>query len=144
MIESANDGIDVDALMERLRKRVSEVRDRPQGGLVSIDAFSLRSNVFVNSVEAFSNIADQKSQIRTQWPSNIGASFPFNVGALRGVSLKLLAFLFKDQRHVNQAVVMALREQVSLNRQLIEQVGLLRDELRSLRDSCEADAVVER
>jgi len=144
MIESANDGIDVDALMGRLRKRVSEVRDRPQNH-VPIDAFSLRSNVFVNSVEAFSNIAAQQSQIRTQWPSNIGASFPFIVGALRRVSLKLLAFLFKDQRHVNQALVMALREQVSLNRQLIEQIQLLRDDLRAKHpEPSEADAVVER
>jgi O-antigen chain-terminating methyltransferase len=144
MIESANDGIDVDALMVRLRKRISEVRDRPQGH-VPIDAFSLRSNVFVNSVEAYSNIADQKSQIRTQWPSNIGSTFPFSLPLVRIVSLKALAFLFKDQRHVNQALVMALREQVSLNRQLIEQIQILRDDVEALRARpCEADAVVER
>jgi len=144
MIESANDGIDVDALMERLRKRVSDVRDRPQSH-VPLNAFSLRSNVFVNSVEAYSNIADQKSQVRTQWPSNIGSTFPFSIGVVRRVSLKLLAFLFKDQRHVNQALVMALREQVSLNRQLIEQVEILRHDVETLRTArSEADAVVER
>jgi hypothetical protein len=144
MIESENSGIDVDALMARLRKRVSEIRDRPQGH-VPINAFSLRSNVFVNALEAFSNIADQKSQIRTQWPSNIGTSFPFNVVSLRKFSLTLLAFLFKDQRHVNQALVMALREQVSLNRQLIEQIQVLRDDVEALRRCAGApDAVVER
>ncbi|MFY9781198.1 MAG: hypothetical protein WAJ85_11915 [Candidatus Baltobacteraceae bacterium] len=130
--------------MERLRKRVSEIRNRPHGH-VPIDAFSLRSNVFVNAVEAFSNIADQKSQIRTQWPSNLGATFPFNVAAFRKASLKALAFLFKDQRHVNQALVKALREQVSLNRQLIEQVQMLRDDVEMLRmDAGGPNAAPER
>ena len=132
MLESANAKIDVDALMARLRKRVGDIRDRPQGH-VPINAFSLRSNVFVNSLEAFANTADQKSQIRTQWPSNIGATFPFSIAKLRTVSLKLLAFLFKDQRHVNSALIMALREQVSLNRQLIEQIQTLRDDVEALR-----------
>jgi len=143
VIESTNDGIDVDDLMARLRKRVSEMRDRPQGH-VPINAFSLRANVFVNAVEAFSNIADQKSQIRTQWPSNIGTVFPFKSAAMRKVSLKLLAFLFKDQRHVNNALVMALREQVSLNRQLIEQIQVLRDDVEALRTQARADGFVER
>ncbi len=144
MIESANEGIDVDVLMARLRKRVSEMRERPHGH-VSIDTFSLRSNVFVNSVEAYSNIADQKSQIRTQWPSNIGSTFPFNIGLVRKVSLTFLAFFFKDQRHVNLALVMALREQVSLNRQLIEQIQSLRDDIDVLRSGgWGADAALER
>jgi O-antigen chain-terminating methyltransferase len=132
MLESANSDIDVDALMERLRKRVGEVRDRPHEH-VPIDAFSLRSNVFVNALEAFSNIADQKSQIRTQWPSHIGSVFPFSLAKVRGVSLSLLAFLFKDQRHVNSALILALREQVSLNRKLIEQIQALRNDVEALR-----------
>lgn len=132
MLESTNSEIDVDALMERLRKRVGEVRDRPHEH-VPIDAFSLRSNVFVNALEAFSNIADQKSQIRTQWPSNIGSVFPFSIAKVRGVSLRLLAFLFKDQRHVNSALILALREQVSLNRKLIEQIQALRNDVEALR-----------
>jgi hypothetical protein len=143
MIESANDAIDVDGLMARLRKRVSELRDRPQGH-VAIDAFSVRANVFVNALEAFANIADQKSQIRTQWPSNIGTSFPFNSEAVRKLSLKLLAFLFKDQRHVNFALVTALREQVSLNRQLIEQIGRLRDDVEALQARERTNGCVER
>jgi O-antigen chain-terminating methyltransferase len=143
MIESANDAIDVDDLMARLRKRVSEMRERPQGH-VPINAFSLRANVFVNAVEAFSNIADQKSQIRTQWPSNIGATFPFQFEALRKLSLKLLAFLFKDQRHVNVALVAALREQVSLNRRLIEQIEVLRADVDAIRDRERTDGFVER
>ena len=74
MIESAGSGVDVDGLMARLRKRVFDIRDRPAGAL-PINALSLRSNVFINSLEAYTNIADLKTQIRTRWPSNIGATF---------------------------------------------------------------------
>lgn len=145
MIESGNDDVDVAELMERLRKRVSDVRSRPEGH-VPIDAFSLRSNVYVNAVEAQANIADQKSQIRTQWPSHIGATFPFNIGAVRRLSLALLSFLFKDQRHVNQALVRALREQVYLSRQLIEQIEALRTDFEPLRRraAMDADAPLDR
>jgi hypothetical protein len=132
MIESAGSGVDVDGLMARLRKRVFDIRDRP-AGVLPINALSLRSNVFINSLEAYTNIADLKTQIRTRWPSNIGATFPFNVAAVRDASLKALAFLFKDQRHVNVALIAALREQTSLNRHLIEQMQLLRDELEAFR-----------
>ena len=132
MIESANANVDVDDLMARLRERVDEVRRNP-GADISLGALSLRSSVFVNSLEAYTNIADQKLQIRTRWPSNIGATFPFNVPQIRDLSLKLLAFLFKDQRHVNTALVAAWREQTSLNRHLIEQIQLLRAEIEALK-----------
>lgn len=132
MIESANESVDVDVLMDRLRARVSELRERrPTSD--PLGARALRGNVFINALEAYANIADRKAQIRSQWPSHIGDRFPFKVEKLRIVSLRLLAFLFKDQRHVNVAVISALREQISLNRHLVEQIALLRDELDALK-----------
>ncbi len=131
MIDSAGSDIDVDELMARLRRRVSELRSRPQGGL-PVNALWLRTNVFTNSMEAYANIADQKLQIRTQWPSHIGNRFPFNLRLLRRVILALLAFVFKDQRHVNAALVAGCREQISLNRHLTEQIQGLRDDIEAL------------
>jgi hypothetical protein len=49
------------------------------------------------------------------------------------VFLDGLSFIFKDQRHVNQAIVAAFRESISLNRQLIEQVEALRQEIEALK-----------
>lgn len=132
MIESAGPEVDVDDLMARLRRRVSELRERPHGGL-PVNALWLRTNLFTNSMEAYANIADQKLQIRTQWPSNVGDRFPFRIEFVRRVSLQLLGFLFKDQRHVNAALVAVCREQISLNRHLAEQIQLLRDELEALK-----------
>ncbi len=132
MLDSANAAVDVDALMTRLRERVAVIRDNgPTADLSGVRA--LRGNVFINALEAYTNIADRKAQIRTQWPSHIGDRFPFKVAKLRDASLRLLGFLFKDQRHVNVAVVSALREQIGLNRHLVEQLTLLRDEIGALK-----------
>lgn len=131
MIDSAASGVDVDELVARVRARVGALRDRPAGH-VPLDALSLRSSVFIDSLEAHTNIADQKLQIRTQWPSNIGTSFPFGFARVRRLCLSGLAFLFKDQRHVNEALVAAFREQISLNRQLAEQLHALREDLDAL------------
>ena len=114
--------------MDRLRDRVSELREKGAAGGDPLGARALRGNLFINALEAYANIADRKAQIRTQWPGNIGDRFPFNIPKIRIVSLRLLAFLFKDQRHVNVAVIAALREQISLNRHLVEQLASLREQ----------------
>jgi O-antigen chain-terminating methyltransferase len=133
MIESLNREIDVDALMLRLRGRVSELEQQGHHELLPGDAIALRNNVFINSLEAFVNTADQKAQVRAQWPSLLGGFF-FGSPKIRRVFMDALAFLFKDQRHVNQALVAAFRESISLNRQLIEQVDLLRKDHEDLKN----------
>lgn len=130
-LDSANSAVDVDVLMARLRDRVTSIRERSSSADLWVRA--LRGNVFINALEAYANIADRKAQIRTQWPSHIGDRFPFNIGKVRDASLGLLAFLFKDQRHVNVAIIAALREQIGLNRHLLEQIALLRDETARLK-----------
>ncbi len=141
MIDSANAAIDVDALMDRLRERVAEVRQKGPAG-DPLGARALRGNLFINALEAYANIADRKSQIRSQWPSHIGDRFPFKIERIRVVSLKLLAFLFKDQRHVNVAIVSALREQISLNRHLVEQIANLREQVDALKLTAAPNATI--
>lgn len=132
MIETANPEIDVDALMLRLRSRVEELRHNGHQEFLPVNAIKLRSSVFINSLEAFANIADQKSQVRTQWPSHLGIPL-FRIARVRKLFLDALSFVFKDQRHVNQALVAAFRESISLNRQLIEQIEALRQEVEALK-----------
>jgi len=132
MIETANPDIDVDALMQRLRKRVADLRSNGHQELLPVNAVKLRNNVFINSLEAFANIADQKAQVRTQWPSHLGGPL-FRIARVRKAFLDGLSFVFKDQRHVNLALVAAFRESISLNRQLIEQIETLRQEIEALK-----------
>ena len=138
MLESLNRKIDVEALMLRLRGRVSDLEQQGHHELLPSDAVALRNSVFINSLEAFVNTADQKAQIRVQWPSLL-AGFFFNIPTMRRALLDGLAFLFKDQRHVNLALVAAFRESISLNRQLIEQFDLLRKDHEDLKKNAGRD-----
>jgi O-antigen chain-terminating methyltransferase len=113
---------------------VAELRHQGHQELLPGNAILLRNNVFINSLEAFANIADQKSQVRTQWPSHLGGPV-FRTARLRKVFLDALSFVFKDQRHINQALVAAFRESISLNRQLIEQLEALRQDHEALKRS---------
>ena len=136
MIETSNTDVDVDALMARLRERVSALRERAEPD-VPPTALSLRTGVFINSLEALVNLADQRAQVRTHWPSHLHGPI-FGLPRVRSLALRSLAFIFKDQRNVNNALIGAFRESISLNRHLTEQIGLLRDELevvkRALRE----------
>jgi O-antigen chain-terminating methyltransferase len=138
MLETRNPEIDVDALMLRLRSRVSEL-ERGHDESLPGKTLALRNSVFINSLEAFINIADQKAQLRTQWPSHLGGPI-FGSSKLRWLVLRALAFLFKDQRHVNEAFIAAFRESISLNRQLIEQVEILRRDHETLKKSVSESA----
>ena len=138
MIESSNPDVNVDALVQRVRERVRELGSRT-GATIPFNALNLRSGVFLNAVEALVNIADQRAQVRTQWPSRLAANV-FRSAKLRTVGLRILAFLFKDQRHVNEALIAAFRESIDLDRHLIEQIHLLRDELEELKRGVRASA----
>lgn len=119
--------------MRRLRHRIAEFEEGHHE-LLPGKALTLRNSVFINSLEAFVNIADGKAQIRTQWPSHLGGAL-FGSGKLRKAFLSALSFVFKDQRHVNQSLIAAFRESISLNRQLIEQLEALRQDHETLKRS---------
>lgn len=117
--------------MLRLRNRLSQL-EKGHEELLPRKAVALRNSVFINSLEAFVNTADQKSQVRTQWPSQLAGPL-FCSGRMRKAFLQVLAFIFKDQRHVNEAIIAAFRESISLNRQLIEQLEALRRDHEALK-----------
>ena len=125
VIESRNPEIDVDALLERVRRTT-----RGAGGLdaaaIDFGILALRSSVTVDAVEMFLNIAEERSQPRNKWPGHL-AVFPFSRSRrLRSLALTCFNFLFRDQRHINDAFSLALREQLLLNRVLAEQIERLR------------------
>ena len=84
------------------------------------------------SIEALINTAQAKAEVRTQWSARFQV-FPFNRSAwLQRLLLNALAYLFKDQRHVNFAAIQALREVVALDRDLTQRVRQLEREVRLL------------
>ncbi|MGH7998271.1 MAG: methyltransferase domain-containing protein, partial [Brasilonema sp.] len=83
---------------------------------------STKFNLIFNHIETLIRDAESRAIIRTKWPDNL-KKFPWNLtNFLQKIALKILGFIFKDQREVNFNLIKALRESVNLNRQLIEQI----------------------
>jgi hypothetical protein len=131
MLESENPYIDIADLLERVQAEVARVYHSRASDIAEERVLTLRGSVNLGAIESWVTIADQRSRIRTKWPSHLRFALSSS-RRLQGVALKVLAFLFKDQRHVNEALIAAFRESITLNRHLIEQLELLRERIEAL------------
>lgn len=133
MIVTTNPGIDPDELMLRVDDELARGRrssTRPP--TANLRLLMTASAASLASIESLLNIAEHASQVRTKWPSHLRL-FPLDRSPrLQHAVLSLLAFLFKDQRNVNDSLIRALRENATVNRRLIEQVELLRLQVDAL------------
>jgi len=129
VIERNNPAIDVDDLMSRIQQ---EVAKRGVGFEPLVYDGEVYEGPGFGSIEALINTAQAKAEVRTQWSARFQV-FPFNRFAwLQRLLLKALAYLFKDQRHVNFAAIQALREVVALDHDLTQRVRQLEREVRLL------------
>ncbi|HEY5257719.1 MAG TPA: hypothetical protein VIJ12_05005 [Candidatus Baltobacteraceae bacterium] len=127
MIEDVNPAIDVNDLMAKVNEQIegryaaSLIQGSPAGGL-SADVTTM-----VAGIEQALHAAEAASHVRT----SIGRSSRLLGGstALQGFVLRVLAFILRDQRNVNAAVVEALRKSLQLNIRLSEEVDRLKSRL---------------
>jgi hypothetical protein len=128
MIDRNNSGIDVDDLMARIQ---DEVARRSIGFAPSVaDSWNGEQRGF-GAIEALVNTAQAKSEVRTQWSGRLNF-FPFSNARVQRFFLQVLAFAFKDQRHVNLALVAAVRESIAINRELATRITVLEAAIRQL------------
>jgi O-antigen chain-terminating methyltransferase len=136
MIEENNHEIDVAELMQKIREEVAKRGDySPLRRPTSKPKVSNTMTVFqpiLAFMEGLLRNAELRAEVRTKWPDNLN-KFPFNLSKkIQNIPLKILNFIFKDQREVNFNLIRALKESIVLNRQLIEQVTSLRNQLDEL------------
>lgn len=126
MTESNNPEIDVDNLMQNIRAEVNKHKSKY---IISspVNDFAISKNTTnINYIEALLQNAQSRAYVRTKWPDKLNG-FPFNLNPkLQKFILKIINFLFKDQREVNFNLISCLKESVTLNQQLIEQIETLR------------------
>ncbi len=92
------------------------------------------SELDAGSIEALLVTARKMAKVRTIWPGRLWL-FPFTVSAsLRRSLLRLFAFLFNDQRHVNFALVEAIRELLQITKELHGLIAVLQSEVRQLEN----------
>lgn len=134
LLDDNNPAIDVTALMEKIQREI-DGRTVPRAAW-SAAATGLPPDAVASfaRIEAALDSAEEKSRIRTRWSGRLNR-FPFNAfPGLQTFFLKILAFVFRDQRHVNFALLAALRETLTMNSRLSEQVDQLRTRVNVISD----------
>jgi len=126
-----NPNIDVNDLMARVHDRVRR-EERAETAPAAERSYVYASELDAASIEALLYTARKMAQVRTVWPRKLHR-FPFTVSrSLRHLFLKLFAFLFNDQRHVNFALTEAVREHVQLTKEMHGLIASLQGEVRNL------------
>ncbi len=136
MSESHKPEINIDELMEKIRQEVAQRKHQQSKIQVISNSNSVNSSIetsgikwSINHIEALLKNAEFRAILRTKWPDNLNR-FPFNFSrGLQNIALKILNFIFKDQREVNFNIISALKESVALNQQLLAQISILRSQL---------------
>jgi O-antigen chain-terminating methyltransferase len=126
-----NPNVDVNDLMARVHARVR--RDESAETAPGAErTYVYASELDAASIEALLYTARKMAQVRTVWPHKL-MRFPFNLSrGLQRLLLKLFAFLFNDQRHVNFALTEAVREQLQLIKEMHGLIASLQGEVRNL------------
>ncbi|MDH6089140.1 class I SAM-dependent methyltransferase [Umezakia ovalisporum] len=129
MIGENNPEINVDELMAKIRHEVAKPKGQPQRVIKSSNTDTSNLTLHLSYVESFLKNAEDRAYTRTKWPDKLNR-FPFNLSKkFQKATLKLLNFLFKDQREINFNLLQALRESVFINGQLIAEISSLKTQL---------------
>lgn len=129
MIESKDPEINIDELIQKIVEQVSksQVHSQLVDSQSNLDISKLKLSI--SHLETLLKNAESRSSVRTKWPEKLNL-FPFNFSAkLQKLILKVIDFLFKDQREVNFNIINSLKESVALNHQLIEQIANLKEQV---------------
>lgn len=124
--------ISVDKLTQKIREDVARRhKSSTESSVGMVSHFTPISSSLANYIKTLLNDAEFQSQVPSSLPDKLDR-FPFNLGIIRHFLIALYGFLFKKQRVVNHDLVQALRETLSANQQLSEQMTGLQVSLGKL------------
>lgn len=128
MIEKGNPDIDVDELMGKIHEQIA-AHSLPSL-LAGSGGAGADFTTLVARIEEALVAAENSSQVRT----TLGRSRRFlrRAPMLEDFVLRVFAFLFRDQRHVNAALVEALRTSLQLNVRLCEDLDRIKLRIEAL------------
>ncbi|WGV25483.1 class I SAM-dependent methyltransferase [Halotia branconii] len=130
MFEANNPEINVDVLMQKIRQEVTQRKNDYQPVVLNSTKFKSSAVRFdVSHIETLLGDAESRANVRTKWPDKWNR-FPFNFSSvIQKTALKILGFIFKDQREVNFNLIQSLKESLLLNQQLISEIANLRSQV---------------
>ncbi|MFN6484069.1 MULTISPECIES: class I SAM-dependent methyltransferase [unclassified Nostoc] len=129
MIESNYPETNIDELIHKDIEHISKNQAHSQllDSQSHLDTSNLKLSI--SYIESFLENAESRSIARTKWPDKLNL-FPFNLsGNLQKIILKIMNFIFKDQREINFNIINSLKESVALNHQLVEHIATLKTQV---------------
>lgn len=138
-IESNNPDINVDKLLSLIHQ---ELMNRKPSCLLqaNIENTSEKKSIIMsdlNKIEVFLNTALLNSQVPSELPQRLNI-FPFNISIIRKIILKIYWIVFKKQRVVDSNLILALREILQVNQELLARLEFTESRLNAL-DTNEAN-----
>ncbi|MBD2533115.1 methyltransferase domain-containing protein [Nostoc flagelliforme FACHB-838] len=129
MIESNDPEIKIDELIQKIVEQVRKSQLNSQLGDLQSNLDISKLKLSISHIENFLKNAESRSLVRTKWPDKLNI-FPFNFSTkLQQFILKVINFLFKDQREVNLNIINSLKESLALNQQLIKEIASLKTQV---------------
>ncbi|TVP61799.1 MAG: methyltransferase domain-containing protein [Nodularia sp. (in: Bacteria)] len=129
MIEEHNPVMNVEELIQKIREEAANLQGIASSARTKkyTDATNLLPSI--GYIESLLRNAESRAYTRTKWPDKLNR-FPFTLNSkLQKIVLKLINFFFKDQREVNFNFIFALKESLTINRQLIAQITSLKTQM---------------
>ena len=123
--------ITVDKLAKKIRENVARRYTLAENPLGMTSNSTPISSSLVNYIKTLLNDAEFQTQVPSNLPDKLDR-FPFNINVVQKFLLALYGFLFKKQRVVNHDLIQALRESLSANQQLSEQITDLQSSFAKL------------
>ncbi|MDM9584998.1 methyltransferase domain-containing protein [Nostoc sp. GT001] len=129
MIESNYPETNIDELIHKNVEQISKNQAHSQLGDSQSNLDTSNLKLSISYIETFIENAESRSSARTKWPDKLNL-FPLNLsGKLQKLILKIMNFIFKDQREINFSIINSLKESVALNHQMVEHIATLKTQV---------------
>lgn len=126
MISDNNPVVHVDEIMAKVHEAISGTRASSLALSGNVHTLSSDIVTAVARIQELLDTAESSAQVRTSLGSRLKRVPLFSHPGIQNTVLKAFAFLFRDQRNVNAAVIDALRQSLSLNVRLCEEIDQLK------------------
>jgi hypothetical protein len=140
MIRTRNPRIDV----AELERRMDEELARDPGARGDERLTRLAATVHARTIEAQLDRAEERSAPRTEWPEDLRLPFVGSSQAVRRFVLRVLSMMFRDQHHVNAALIHSQRETLALVQTLLDRIEVLETRVDADRAAARALRIAQR
>ncbi|MBG1260439.1 hypothetical protein [Nostoc commune] len=129
MIDDNKLKIQLEDVINNIREEVTTHHFKHFASKIAYDAEISRIINIISNIENIIKYIEYKTYIKLNLSSKLNW-VPFNLEhRIEKFILKVINYLFKEQREININLILILKESVELNRQLVQQLAILKTQI---------------